>query len=152
MEKDFCLKCGECCKQIFVDFDNKLLYFDGIQTLEDNFAKMLVPIGKKDNLTICYCKYLKNKSCTNPEKPSICSIYPSSPFAFIPASCGYYGEIFIKKEAEKQKIRKLKEEIVHYEALLISTVNKREKLQYEKILKTLKNRVQKYSLYGSEDW
>ena len=152
MEKDFCKKCGECCKQIFVDFENKLLYFDGIQPLENDFADMLVPIGKKGNLAICYCKYLKNNSCTNHNRPNICSIYPSSPFAFIPACCGFYGETFMKNEAEKQKIRKIKEEIINYESLVNTATNKKEKQQYEKVIKALAIRVQKYSAYGSEDW
>ncbi len=152
MEKDFCKKCGDCCKQIFVDFDNKMLYFDGIQPLSEDFAQMLVPIGKKGNLSICYCKHLKDNKCTNHQKPAICNQYPSSPFAYIPSSCGFYGETFIKNEAEKQKIRKLKEEIIHYEALLNTTANKKEQQQYSRILKTLKARVDKYSIYGSEDW
>ena len=145
-------QCGKCCKQIFVDFEQKLLYFDGIQPLSDDFAEMLVPIGKKGKITICYCNFLKNNLCTNPHKPDICSIYPSSPFAYIPESCDFYGEIFLKNEAEKQKVRKMKEEIIHYEAVLKTAKTSKEKQQYVKILKTLTARVQKYSKYGSEDW
>jgi len=152
MEKDFCKKCGKCCKQIYVDFDKKLLYFDGILPLKTDFAEMLIPIDEKDGITICKCKFLSNNLCTNKQKPKICLEFPSSPFAFIPDSCGFYGEIFIKKEAEKQKIRKLKEEIVHYESLLKITTNKRECQQYEKILKVLNSKVEKYSAYGSRDW
>ena len=40
MEKDYCNKCGACCKNIVVDFKRKILFRDGVQTLTDEFAKM----------------------------------------------------------------------------------------------------------------
>ena len=152
MEKNFCRKCGECCKHICVDFENKKLYFDGIQPLNDDFADMLVPIGKKENLTICYCKFLKNNTCSNNQKPVVCNTYPSSPFAYIPLNCGYSGEIFLKNEAEKQKIRKIKEDLIHYEALFKTTSDKHERQQYNKLIQTLYKKIQRFSEYGSEDW
>ena len=31
MEKDYCNKCGACCRNIAVDFEKKILFRDGVQ-------------------------------------------------------------------------------------------------------------------------
>ena len=111
--EDFCNKCGACCNNIKADFNSKTLYWDGIMPLSEEFASMLIP--KQDGLYCC--KYLKNNTCTNENKPEICSKYPSSPFAELPEDCGYQGLVFMWNEKIKQKIRKLKEEIIHYNAI-----------------------------------
>ena len=146
MNKDFCVQCGECCKNIPVDFDTGQMYFDGIQPLTAEFKKMLVPVNKTKNITFCSCKYLVENLCTNPNKPEECVEYPSSPFAFLPLGCGYYGEIFIKSEKIKQKIRKLKEEIIHYE--LMSSKDK----NIQKIINHHQTMIEKYKTYGSDNW
>ena len=152
MECDYCTRCGECCKHIAVDFDSKILFFDGIQTLTDEFVQMLIPDKKKENITYCKCKYLKKNLCTNSHKPEICQNYPSSPFAYIPENCGYSGQVFMKLEKEKQKIRKLKEEIIHYEALIKTAYNNSDIKQYEKIINSHKAKINYYGVYGSNDW
>ena len=152
MEKDFCNKCGECCKHIAVDFERKILFFFVLQGLTDNFAKMLKSVEKKDNITYCCCTYLRNGKCTAEHKPEICQNYPSSPFAYIPENCGFSGDIFIKLEHEKQKIRKLKEDILHYEALIKTTYDSSEIKQYEKIIKHHTGLIDRYKFYGSYDW
>ena len=146
MNKDFCHKCGECCKNIPVDFDNRLICFDGIQPLTSEFEQMLIPVNKTKNITFCSCKYIENGLCTNLNKPKICIDYPSSPFAYLPDGCGFYGEIFIKQENIKQKIRKLKEEIIHYEAL----VSKDKSVQ--KIIDHHQAIIDKYKPYGADNW
>ena len=152
MKQDFCKKCGKCCKNIKADIKSKRLYFDGIQELDDNFLSMLDIIETKDGISLCKCKFLKDNLCTNSSKPEICTNYPSSPFAYLPPDCGYEGEIFMLNELAKQKIRKLKEEIVHYEILIKTTFVKTEQNQYKKIIDSHKRIIQKYSAYGSEDW
>lgn len=152
MDKDFCNKCGECCNRIMVDFEAKTLYFDGIQILTPDFAGMLVPIEGDGNITYCRCKYLENNLCTNPNKPDICMNYPSSPFAYIPEDCGFSGDIFMKKEAEMRKIRKLKEEIINYEAMIKVSPNKGEQNRLQKIINSHKARIERFKNYGSLDW
>lgn len=143
---NYCNKCGECCKKIPVDFSKKIIYRDGIQTLTEEFESMLQPVETKENITFCSCKYLKDNLCTNPNKPSECIEYPSSPFAFLPENCGYYGVIFSKHENFMQKIRKMEEEIIHYEALMIKC-SKEEAKQYSKIIEKHKSFINKYSHY-----
>ena len=51
----------------------------------------------------------------------VCSkIYSSNPLVDVPEGCCYSGEIFLKREEIKQKVRKFKEEIIYYEALIAS--------------------------------
>ncbi len=146
MDKNFCNKCGECCKHIPVDFEKRLLFFDGIQELKSDFEQMLIPNSKTNNITFCSCKFLKNNICTNANKPGECEQYPSSPFAYIPEECGYYGLIFSKLEAVKQHIRKLKEEIIHYQTMLESDKT------VQRIIDRHQTSIDKYKLYGSENW
>lgn len=152
MEKDYCQKCGECCRLIKVDFGKKVLYRDGVQNLSDEFSSMLEPIDTKGDITNCYCKFIKGNLCTNPKKPQECIDYPSSAFAILPENCGYRGVIFLKLENIKRQVRKLKEEIIHYEALISSTNNKFEQNQLIKIIKSHNDKINKYSIYGSKDW
>ncbi len=146
MEKDYCKKCGACCKNIAVDFEKKVIFRDGIQPLTKDFADILVKKETRGNVTICSCKFLENNLCNNPNKPQECINYPSSPFAFLPNDCGYEGDIFIKHEHIKQKIRKLKEEILHYETLLAHDKS------VQKIIDRHNAFIAKYKMYGSEDW
>ena len=146
MEKDYCNKCGACCKNIVVDFKRKILFRDGVQTLTDEFAKMLLKGENKDSTTICSCSFLKNNLCSNPNKPKECADFPSSPFAFLAENCGYEGDVFIKLEKEKQKIRKLKEEIIYYNSIL--SVDK----SVQRIIDRHQTYINKYKIYGSEDW
>ena len=76
MENDYCNKCGECCKNIKADFEAKTLFWDEKTVLTDEFGSMLVKNNDSDTY---HCKYLHNNLCTNPQKPQICSDYPSFP-------------------------------------------------------------------------
>ena len=146
MEENYCNKCGACCQNIAVDFLNMVMFRDGIQPLTQEFVNMLEKVEIRENITLCRCKYLKNNLCTNENKPQECVDYPKSPFAFLPENCGYEGEIFTKHEQIKQKIRKLKEEIVHYEAMLAQDKS------VQKIIDRHKAFINKYKMYGSETW
>ena len=148
MNNDLCKKCGACCRYIQADIESKILYWDEVQPLSDDFASMLIPV-KND---IYKCKYLQNNLCTNPHKPDICEKYPSSPFVELPDGCDYSGEIFMKRERVQQKIRKLKEEIIHYNALIETIQDKREQNQYQKIISSHQKQIDRYKEYGSQDW
>lgn len=146
MEKDYCNKCGECCKNIAVDFYNRVMYRDGIQPVSEEFFSFLTPVGKKENITFCKCKFLSNNLCTNPNKPQECIDYPKSPFAFLNEDCGYTGDIFLKNESVKQKVRKLKEEILDYQTRL------KNEPSLQKIIDNHEAFINKYKSYGSDNW
>ena len=146
MEKDYCNKCGKCCKNIAVDFEKKILFRDGVQTLTKEFADMMIKDENKGSTTLCSCRYLQDTLCTNPNKLVECQNFPSSPFAFLPENCGFEGDIFIKLEKLKQKVRKLKEEIIYYNTILP------EDKSVQRIIDRHQSFIDKYKMYGSEDW
>jgi len=150
MNTDYCKKCGACCKNIKIDKDKQLLLWDKKIPLSKEFENMLKAIDTKHG--IYKCIYLKDNLCTNSNKPEICRNYPSFPFLELPENCGYEGQIFIAKENLKHKIRKLKEEIIHYTALIETTNNKSEKQQFSKIIASHEKFILKYKEFGSEDW
>lgn len=158
-----CKKCGICCKFIPVDIQTKTVYRDGIQVVDEKFLQNLKPSTCKDleytenirkmfpNIKFYSCKHLSDENlCTIEEKPDICKNFPASAFASIPETCGYIGEIFSKQEEIKQKIRRLKEEIIHYEALM--TTNDKDKSAYQKIITSHQKFIDRYKNYGSFDW
>ena len=149
MTENFCNKCGECCKNIEADFEAKVLYWDGKQLLTEEFADML---QKTEKHNIYSCKFLENNLCTNENKPEICSNYPSSPFVNLPENCTCCGYIFMQKEKIKQQIRRLKEEIIHYDAIIVSINDKKEQNRLQKIITAKEKFIEKYKEYGSEDW
>ena len=165
-----CKKCGLCCRLIPIDIENNKILRDGIQPLDEDFFSQLLPVDIdtiqdyneiyiQDVLNIYpqakffKCRYLVDQNlCTKLEKPQICEDFPSRPFAFIHDECGYCGDQFLKIEMQKQKIRKIKEEIVHYEALIATTKNKKEIDSYTKIIHVHERYIEKYARWGSLDW
>ena len=152
MNNNFCNKCGKCCQNIKIDTKNNLMFRNGIENIDELFLSMLKITKDEGNIKYFRCKFLVDNFCTNKNKPEICKNFPSSPFALLPENCGFEGVIFQKNENIKQKIRKLKEEIIHYNALIETTLNKSEKQQYIKIINTHNKFIQKYKEFGSEDW
>ena len=166
--EELCNRCGMCCKLIPIDIDKQLLLRDGLQEINPTFMDSLIPMSLEDarlvneyyvenvqnifpNATFFRCLHLADDNlCTTFEKDESCKIYPSHPLTVIPEDCGYYGEFFIKSEEVKQKVRKYKEEIVYYEAMIASGC-KEEKV-YLKIIDSLNRFIEKYAPYGSHDW
>ena len=165
---EFCSKCGICCRLIPIDDETNMLLRDGIQEPDQGFldSLSLLTLDEARNINEFYvekvqnifpnikfysCKFISDDNlCTNPEKPIACKNYPSHPLAIIPEDCGYDGEIFIKNEQLKQKIRKLKEEIIYYEALITS--GDKNKHSYANIIENHKKFIEKYSKFGAWDW
>ena len=157
---EFCKYCGLCCKIIPVK--NRTIIKDGCR-FDD-----LIPLSKDEaigvnngfvkdienilgKVELYRCKYISDDNiCKNPNKSSDCSDYPSSGLSIIPEECCYIGEVFLKREALKQKVRKFKEEIIHYEALINS--GDKESESYKKIMTSLQRFIDKYSIFGSENW
>ena len=103
------------------------------------------------NVSFFECKFLsKDNLCTSIEKQDFCKTFPSDGMALIPSCCGYYGEIFLKNEEIKQKVRKYKEEITCYQAI-IDSGSKEEKV-YIRIIESLERFIKKYEIFGANDW
>lgn len=165
---NFCKQCGICCKLIPVKCADKILVRDGFQIPSEDFEKLLEPLTKDEACSInefyvqkvqeifpdarfYSCKALsQDNNCTLSERPAYCKDFPHSPLAIIPEECGYTGEIFVKNEELKRKIRKTKEEIIDYEALAIT--DKKNSASYKKIIENLTRFVDKYSDFGSKNW
>ena len=165
---NFCNNCGICCKLIPVKCANKILVRDGFQIPTEEFEKLLYPLTREEagNIDKNYvekvleifpdarfysCNALsKDNLCTLENKPVFCKEYPCSPLAIIPEDCGYTGEIFMKNEELKRKIRKIKEEILDYEALILTDSKNSE--SYKKIIENLERFIEKYSDFGANNW
>jgi len=163
-----CNQCGICCKLIPVKCADKILVRDGFQIPTTEFEKLLYPLTTEEacNINKNYvekvrsifpdarfygCKGLsEDNQCTIKEKPEFCKEYPSSALAIIPEECGFSGEIFIKSEELKRKIRKIKEEILDYETLIIT--DSKNAGSYKKIIENLTRFINKYSDFGSNNW
>lgn len=165
---NFCNHCGTCCKLIPANIEKQLLYRDGIQTLDEDFISLLEPLTLEEacNINESYvnkvhslfseanfykCKNLSQDNlCISLDKHDFCKTFPCDALALIPDECGYYGEIFIKHEELKQKVRKYKEEIIYYESMIASGC-KEEKV-YLKIIDSLNKFIEKYIPFGANDW
>jgi len=165
---DLCDRCGICCKLIPVDLDKNILLRNGIEPLDEELSECLIPIDIEaakevsenyvenvlnyfPDATFCRCKFLAPSNlCSKLNIPESCQKYPSHPFAFLHDDCGYLGEIFVKNEEIKQKIRRYKEEIIDYETLIAQGT--KEEKGYKKIIISLQRFIDKYKIYGSEDW
>jgi len=159
---NFCEYCGLCCK-IIPEKDGVVIR-DGVCADTSFF----VPLTREEALSVsekfvldlekvfgrikfCKCKYITNDNvCKNLQKPDKCKNFPLTELAIVPEECCYIGEVFLRREELKSKVRKYKEEIIHYESLINS--GDRDKNSYKKIINNLQKFIDKYALYGSADW
>ena len=164
-----CVNCGCCCRLIPVDWESKILLRDGIELLDSDFEDYLIPISRTEacginedfvknvqnmypNVQFFSCKYISRfNRCTNINPHKFCN-FPSTAFATIPENCNYAGEIFLKNEAIKQKIRKLKEEIIDYEAQIATSRDKKEIDHLKKIIIYHQKFIGKFKIYGAKNW
>jgi hypothetical protein len=165
---NFCDRCFECCKIIPVDFNRQAFLRNGLQPIDEDFMSMLSALSTEEaqNINENYvtmvqnifpeaeffkCSYLNEENiCTNEDRQEFCKSFPSHPLAIIPDECEYYGELFIKSEELKQKVRKYKEEIIYYEAMIASGC--KDEKNYQKIIHSLQRFIDKYIPFGSEEW
>lgn len=164
----FCNGCGMCCKLIPVKSGDNVLVRDGFQTADESFLNGLVPLSsdsarkinedyvnkvqEKFPLVKFYrCKHLSAENkCSLDKKPPVCENFPKTPLAIIPDECSCAGDVFIKNEELKRKIRMIKEEILDYETLI--AIGDKDSDSYKKIVENLKRFIAKYKDFGAEDW
>ena len=97
------------------------------------------------------CRFISDDNvCTNPDLPDSCKDFPSCGISIVPDECTYAGKVFLLSEEIKQKVRKTKEEILHYETMIIS--DSKNKKSYEKIIRSLEKFNDKYKPLGSDMW
>jgi len=102
-----------------------------------------------------FCKHCKI-NCDYLTEDGFCSKQTEAPnisedsYIYIPENCEHYGILFLKLEEIKQKVRKYKEEIIYYEAMIASGC-KEEKV-YKKIIDSLNKFIEKYKAFGANDW
>lgn len=166
--KKMCNHCGMCCNLIPVNEDGNYIVRDGFQILEENFSEYLIKLSDKEareinidyvdkitksfpNVKFYKCKYNSNLNiCTVNDKPYYCNKFPSTPVAIVPDECSHLGSIFVKNEELKQRIRKIKEEILDYEILI--SLKDKDSESYKKIIENLNRFIKKYADFGSNDW
>ena len=163
----FCNQCGMCCKLIPVNNDGSFLLRDGFKLLnndEKNLESITIDNAIKINenyvkeiqtlfpdATFYSCKFVaRDGHCMSPEKFDFCKQFPETDLAIVPNECQFIGEVFIKKEALKHKIRVIKEEILDYETLI--QLGDKDSKSYEKIIENLKKFIKKYRDFGSDNW
>lgn len=125
------------------------------ETVENviNSLKLDGNYNEKD-MTFYKCKYLDdNNLCTRYEdRLLLCKHFPASPWAIVPPGCGFEGWLFMKREEAKQKIRKVKEELLELQLLKKKTVSPEILLKITAVEKKMLNSVELYKKYGSENW
>lgn len=165
---DMCNSCYMCCKIIPLKSDEEIIVRDGLQPVSASFKTLLQPLTIEDarNINELYvnkvqesfgdvkfytCKALSaDNKCTLDKKPDECKNFPNTSLAIVPDECVYLGKVFIENEKLKQKIRHMKEEILDYECRIkCGDINSD---SYKKIILNLKKFIDKYSLFGSENW
>lgn len=164
----FCNGCGMCCKVIPVKSEDNVLVRDGFQIIDEKFFNSLIRLDFAEALSIneSYVKKVQelfpdvefykcghlsgDNKCSLDKKPIVCQNYPSTSLAIVPDECCYLGEIFIKNEQLKRKIRMIKEEILDYETLI--ELGDKDSASYKKIVENLTRFVKKYKDFGSEMW
>ena len=121
----------------------------------ENILTNLKKAGKDASEATFYkCKYIKdNNLCGIYEnRPELCERFPSSQWAVVPPGCGYEGYLFQCKEKIKQNVRKLKEDLLDYEAELKTVQDSERKSKLELAAEKTKNIIAHYSKYGSGNW
>ena len=164
----FCNGCGMCCKIIPVKIGDSVVVRDGFQIIDEEFMSCLSELSEKQALDtdknyvkavreIFYdvkfyrCSYLnQDNKCTADTKPSFCNSFPSTPLAMVPEECACLGDVFMKNEQLKRKIRMIKEEILDYETLIEN--GDKDAASYKKIVENLTRFVTKYKDFGSDNW
>lgn len=164
----FCNGCGMCCKLIPVKNGESILVRDGFQIIDEDFMSSLQELSETDarNINEEYvekvrsifpdvkfysCTHLSTDGkCTLAQEPPICNNFPSTALAIIPEECACVGDIFMKNEQLKRKIRMIKEEILDYETLIEN--GDKDSASYKKIIENLSRFIVKYKDFGSENW
>ncbi len=108
----------------------------------------------EDNMTFYKCRYLtEDNLCSRYEtRMQLCKHFPASPWAIVPPGCGYEGWLFMKREEAKQKIRKIKEELIELELLKKKTGSSEVLSKITTVISKMHHSIELYKKHGSENW
>ena len=179
---EMCVRCGLCCRvattttpykkllemrdagdEGAIDFLSVFEPYESIEAARkvsaptvDNIINSLKADGnyKEEDMTFYKCKYLDdNNLCTRYDtRLALCKHFPASPWAIVPPGCGYEGWLFVKREETKQKIRKIKEELLELQLLKKKTTSPDIQLKIASVEKKMLANIELYKKYGSENW
>lgn len=179
---DLCLMCGLCCRVATTSTPYRKLkemceagdkgamdflsIFEPYESIEaarkvspqtvDNIINGLKADNnyREEDMTFYCCKYLlDDNSCSRYEdRMLLCKHFPATAWAIVPPGCGYEGWLFMKREEVKQKIRKLKEELLELELVKSKTTSPDILLKISAVQNKMQNSIKLYAKYGSENW
>ncbi len=122
----------------------------------ENIKQMLETDGNYDesNITFYHCRYLlDNNLCSiYEERPTLCIHCPSSGWVVVPPGCGFEGWLFLKREEDKQKVRKAKEEYIELQLLKRKTSDEKILNKINSVEKKIQHTIEIFKQYGSQDW
>lgn len=180
--ENLCHMCGLCCRVATTTIPyNKILelvkqddegakdfleLFEPYPSIEDarkvsaavvdNIINGLKEDGNynENEMTFYKCRYLKDDNlCSRYEtRVLLCKHFPASPWAIVPPGCGYEGWLFIKREEVKQKIRKIKEELIELELLKKKTKSQELLAKIDTVINKMHHSIDLYKKHGSENW
>lgn len=108
----------------------------------------------EDELTFYHCRFIGDDNlCGRYETRKIlCDHFPSTPWAIVPPGCGFEGWLFMKREETKQKIRKVKEELIELQLLKRKKLSDEMLAKIEAVEKKMYNSIELHKKHGSEFW
>lgn len=86
------------------------------------------------------------------ERPALCRHCPSSPWVVVPPGCGFEAWLFMKREEDKQKVRKAKEDFLELQILKTKTSDPDNLKKIEVVENKIRHTIEIYKKYGSELW
>ncbi len=180
--QSLCKMCGLCCRvattvvpyekllelqeqgdQGAVDFLELFEPYESIEAarkvsaeIVDNIISGLKEDGNYDekNMTFYKCRFIREDNLCGryEERKLLCKHFPSSPWAIVPPGCGFEGWLFWKREETKQKIRKVKEDLLELELLKSKTKDPETLLKIAAVEKKMYNSIELHKKHGSEFW
>lgn len=180
--QELCNMCGKCCRVVTTSLPYQELLelqkqgdkgaceflgiFEPFASVEearsvdketvDNIIDNLKSDGKYDEekITFYTCKYLQddNKCSIYEERPALCRHCPSTPWAIVPPGCGFEGWLFMKREEDKERVRRAKEELLEMEVLKKKVTNLETLDKIYAVEHKLQRTIDMYKKYGSENW
>lgn len=180
--QSLCRMCGKCCRVVttstpyvqlkemaengdegaadFLSIFEPYKSIDAAKAVDagivDNIINMLSQDGNynEKEISFYYCKYLQDDNMCSRynERLTLCKHFPSSPWAIVPPGCGFEGWLFLKREEDKQKVRKAKEELLELQLLRSRTTNKETLKKITVVEQKIQRNIDYYKKYGSENW
>lgn len=180
--QSLCHMCGRCCRvvttpkpyyelrrlaakgdegakaflKIFVPYPSIEAAREVDRELVDNIIQKLSEDGnfQEDKMTFYGCKYLldDNTCSIYEERPTLCRHCPSTPWAIVPPGCGFEAWLFLRREEDKQKVRKAKEDYLELQLLKKKTTSSENLKKIASVEHKIQHTIDIYRKYGSENW